>query len=611
MSLRDDIDPDDERPHTMLAKSLLATSFKGRRVPIYMFTTAPRFFERQIEYDVNWIESAPSPSIVIDNRISKESYDVKYQPTKYSQLISAEKANRDVLNWLRYFETKKSIKEKKKRQIKRLSTLSNVDNSQDGTIVPHSHILIITGPPGCGKSTLIRVAAEHCHFHIIEINASEDIKSERNQILLQNQLDFKPITKQHTRPLLLLEELDGSGSMHESVLQAAMKLEGRPVIIAVNNLYAQCLKNIRSKATIIWMPPPPASKIINRLKTICISEYLHYEMKALIEIAEISRYDMRTALNTLQFLSYKQPINIETVQLLPVGTKNSTFTPIDVIQQMFDFKTNLLDSLDMLETLGDTKIVASGLLDNLTHIPKSIDPNGHRLVDFLDGLCYMDCAYGDIANLGIADAPKLIGVNRVNPVSVQFPMETIAKDSQINRNANLLKKYPIIRHNLPIISMILNPDQTTLNIITGRSGDALKAESYAYHKLFNISYKKDSFRHFTSEPNIDSLIIYRDVAQKILQLTKYRELMQIEIDSSLKSLTMNSYNRGKRIGETLNKRLVRKQQAARDFWGQKIEVGPTQFTEDKKPTLSYKYNDGFTNAVRRKVYLPRILKLTE
>ncbi len=43
--------------------------------------------------------------------------------------------------------------------------------NDDGTARPFHKVLLLAGPPGCGKTTLAHIAAAHCGYRALEINA--------------------------------------------------------------------------------------------------------------------------------------------------------------------------------------------------------------------------------------------------------------------------------------------------------------------------------------------------------------------------------------------------------------------------------------------------------
>lgn len=261
----------------------------------------------------------------------------KYRARTFVDLCGDDGTNRQVLRWLKRWDSLVFP-----GQAKAKSTIAGRRpgfKPQTEDERPHKKILLLTGPPGLGKTTLAHVCARQAGYEVLEINASDD----RSRDVVKNRIrtslgteSVKTVTRSGdttgkagrgvARPIcVVVDEVDGvttgSGPTGEGSFVRALidlilmdqrnaaatnhvgagedsgrrrKKKGddfrqmRPLILICNDVYHPSLRPLRQSnlADIIHAGRPTMDAVVGRLRTIFQKEGIPSEKEAVRKLCE-------------------------------------------------------------------------------------------------------------------------------------------------------------------------------------------------------------------------------------------------------------------------------------------------------------------------------------
>ena len=194
-----------------------------------------------------------------------------HRPNKFEQMIGNEDARLSVLKWLsKWF--------------------------------PGTKPLLLLGPPGIGKTTLVKILSTLLNYDLIELNASDT----RNKIQLEKMVN--PLLNNYSlfgkKILLFLDEVDGISGREDTggldfIIEVIKSSSHFPIILAANSKN-QKMKNLSKLCKIIKF------RLISPYLLLMFLNYiLNYHQKSIssaekLTIVELSKGDVRTMINLLQ-----------------------------------------------------------------------------------------------------------------------------------------------------------------------------------------------------------------------------------------------------------------------------------------------------------------------
>jgi len=166
---------------------------------------------------------------------------------------------------------------------------------------PIKKALILNGPVGTGKTSIVLALAKEYNLELFELNASDL----RNRISLHEVL--KPSTQQKSLfkkgKLILMDEADGITASDRGGLPELLVLIDKtafPIIITANNIWDRKFNLLRKKCQIINIKEIKQEIIFEIINKILKNEEKIIAPETINLITQKSRGDVRAALNDLQ-----------------------------------------------------------------------------------------------------------------------------------------------------------------------------------------------------------------------------------------------------------------------------------------------------------------------
>ncbi|KAI1083957.1 replication factor RFC1 C terminal domain-containing protein [Whalleya microplaca] len=277
---------------------------------------------------------ATGPAPPTSTPTTAQLWTVKYAPTQASHICGNKAGVEKIQNWLRNWHKARKYNFQKR--------------GADG--MGGARAIIVSGPPGIGKTTAAHLAAKLEGYDVLESNASDSrskklVEAGVSEVMNNTSLngyfagDGKKVDKEKKNIVLVMDEVDGMSAGDRGGVGALAKFCKKtevPLILICNERKLPKMKPFDFVTFDIKFQRPQIDQIRSRMMTICHREGLKLSPQVLDALIEGSNRDIRQIINMMSTVKLDQTSMDydQSKNMSKAWEKSIVLKPWDICQKM-------------------------------------------------------------------------------------------------------------------------------------------------------------------------------------------------------------------------------------------------------------------------------------
>ncbi|ABP49620.1 MAG: replication factor C large subunit [Pyrobaculum arsenaticum] len=249
----------------------------------------------------------------------------KYRPKSFADVVDQEEAKYVLASWIcARFRAPKDF-------------CTRWAKKKDKEILD-ARAVLLAGPPGVGKTTLIHALAREIGYELIELNASDVRTAERLKEVVGRGLREGSLFG-YGGKIVLFDEVDGLHVKEDAGgLEAIIEIIENskvPIVMTANNPYDPRFRPLRDISLVVNLKRLSEEEVVEVLRRICTSEGAKCEEEALRSIAKSSLGDLRAAINDLQMYLSGGRKTLTVDDIKRVGERNPQLSMFEILDRVY------------------------------------------------------------------------------------------------------------------------------------------------------------------------------------------------------------------------------------------------------------------------------------